>query len=226
MSTTETQVQTTQIKHWVSGELLYEGPGALKEVLEAAVSAGADLSGAYLREADLREADLSEADLDGAYLRGAYLREADLREADLSGADLRGADLSEADLRGADLSEADLDGAYLRGADLRGAYLSDGTVLAPGVIWREYRTEVLPWLLAAGGRTLESFRAVGALACHDWDNCLMAHGFGVHSLEGVPAPYRPWAELTIQLFDARLLDGVLEELIPATPAPQGAEGEV
>jgi hypothetical protein len=151
MSTTETQVQTTQIKHWVSGELLYEGPGALKEVLEAAVSAGADLSGAYLSDADL---------------------------------------------------------------------------LAPGVIWREYRTEVLPWLLAAGGRTLESFRAVGALACHDWDNCLMAHGFGVHSLEGVPAPYRPWAELTIQLFDARLLDGVLEELIPATPAPQGAEGEV
>ncbi|HET7322077.1 MAG TPA: hypothetical protein VFI96_06255 [Longimicrobiaceae bacterium] len=63
---------------------------------------------------------------------------------------------------------------------------------------------------------------MGALTCHDWNNCLMAHDFGVHGLEGVPAPYRPWAELTIQLFDADLLDETLEALIPAATPTDGA----
>ena len=60
-----------EIKHRVSGKVLWSGKTLIK----------ADLSEADLRWADLRWADLREADLRGANLRGANLREADLREA-------------------------------------------------------------------------------------------------------------------------------------------------
>jgi uncharacterized protein YjbI with pentapeptide repeats len=103
-----------EIKHWLSGEILFEGDfSSLAAAVVAAVKGkknlrGADLRGAYLTGADLRGADLTGADLTGAdltgaYLRGAYLRGADLRGADLTGAYLRGAYLTCADLRGADL---------------------------------------------------------------------------------------------------------------------------
>ena len=128
-----------------TGKVLFRAEaGTIREAVEAAVKAGADLShadlrgadlsladlrGAYLSHADLRGADLSHADLRGADLTHAYLRGADLSHADLSHADLRGAYLTHAYLSGADLSHADLRGADLRGADLsladlRGAYLS------------------------------------------------------------------------------------------------------
>ncbi len=83
----------------------------LKETLEAAAAARADLTRANLRGANLRGANLRGADLTRAYLREANLREANLREANLTRAYLR-----EANLR-----EADLTRAYLRGADLCGA---------------------------------------------------------------------------------------------------------
>ena len=78
-----------------------------KQLLEKAVSEGANLGGANLGGAYLR----------GAYLEGAYLEGANLRGANLEGANLRGANLEGANLEGANLG-----GAYLRGANLRGAY--------------------------------------------------------------------------------------------------------
>jgi hypothetical protein len=92
-----------QIQH-CTGKVLFEAAVAtVKELLLAALLAGANLRYANLSGADLRYANLS----------GANLRYANLRYADLSGADLSGADLS-----GADLSGAHLSGADLRGADL------------------------------------------------------------------------------------------------------------
>ena len=125
---------------WTNG-LIYEGLSGMtiREVLEASVMSGADLSVANLSGANLRGANLSGADLSGANLRGANLSVAnlsgaDLRGANLSGANLNGADLSGANLRGANLSVADLSGAdlsvanlsvaNLSGADLSGADLS------------------------------------------------------------------------------------------------------
>jgi uncharacterized protein YjbI with pentapeptide repeats len=91
-----------QIKHRHTGAVLWEGEcDNIREELQAAAKAKADLSGA-----DLRGAYLSRANLSGADLRGAYLSRADLSRANLSGADLR-----DADLRGAYLSRANLSGA-------------------------------------------------------------------------------------------------------------------
>ena len=61
-----------EIKSRWSGEVLYSGEHAsLKEAVEAAVKAGADLCGADLCGADLCGANLRGADLCGARLTGA-----------------------------------------------------------------------------------------------------------------------------------------------------------
>ena len=73
---------------------------AMRDVLEKAVEADANLGG---------------ANLGGADLRGAYLR---------------GADLSGANLGGARLRDADLSGAKLRDVDLSGAKWADGVVIS------------------------------------------------------------------------------------------------
>ena len=60
-----------EIKHWITGSVLfeYESEGnTILETVKKAVSEKKDLTGADLRGADLRGADLR-----GAYLRGAYL---------------------------------------------------------------------------------------------------------------------------------------------------------
>ncbi len=109
----------------IAGDLLYTTEAAsLREAVEAAVSAGANLSRAYLSGAELAGAYLAGADLSGAYLSGANLSDANLSRAYLSGADLAGADLAGADLAGADLAGANLAGANLAGADLAGADLA------------------------------------------------------------------------------------------------------
>ena len=105
-------MEVIEIKNRWNGKVLYSGEHAdIKEAVEAAVKAGADLrganlGGANLRDADLRGANLIGADLCGADLRGADLRDANLRGADLCGADLRGADLCDVNLRGAHLTGA------------------------------------------------------------------------------------------------------------------------
>ena len=61
-----------KIKNRWNGKVLYSGEHAdIKEAVEAAVKAGADLRDADLRGANLRGADLCDADLCGAHLTGA-----------------------------------------------------------------------------------------------------------------------------------------------------------
>ena len=80
------------IKDRYTGATLYEGDfPMLRECVEAAAKAGADLAGADLAGADLARADLAGANLAGANLAGAYLARADLARADLAGANLGGA---------------------------------------------------------------------------------------------------------------------------------------
>ncbi len=162
-------------------------------------------TGADLRGADLHGADLRGADLRGANLHGADLADADLRGANLHGADLRGADLHGAYLGGADLHGANLHGANLRGANLHGANLGDTTVMPNGETWKQYREEVLPALLTAGGKSLAEVACAEHWDCHDWGNCPMAAAFGIASdFEGPPL-LRPRIREFIQLFDAKLI---------------------
>ena len=118
-------MEVIEIKNRWTGAVLYSGEHAdVKEAVEAAVKAGANLRGA-----DLRGASLS-----GAYLAGASLSGADLRDADLRGADLRGASLSGADLRGADLRDADLDGAKVGAGDDEAALAGSRPIVQIGPI--------------------------------------------------------------------------------------------
>lgn len=132
------------------------------------------------------------ADLGWANLRGA-----NLRGANLFGANLYGANLSGADLSGANLSGANLYGAYLRGANLTGCTLPTGDK------WEEYLSDVVPALLTAGGKPLDSF--VEPWKCHTWENCPMAWAFDGNGLDDVPILLRPRAEQFIQFFDAGLI---------------------
>jgi hypothetical protein len=83
-----------QINNRITGAVLFEGEAGMtiRQTLEKATAANANLSGAYLSRADLSGADLS-----GANLSGANLSRADLSGADLSGA--IGADLAFAKTR-------------------------------------------------------------------------------------------------------------------------------
>ncbi len=101
----------------------------VKQAIEEAVKAranlaGADLAGAYLADAYLADAYLADAYLAGAYLAGAYLAGAYLAGANLTDAYLAGAYLARANLAGADLARAYLAGAYLARAYLADAYLA------------------------------------------------------------------------------------------------------
>ncbi len=100
-------MEVIEIKsRWNEGTL-YSGEHVdVKEAVEAAVKAGANLRDAYLGDANLDGANLGDANLRDANLRGAYLGDANLRGAYLGGANLRGAYLG----------DANLDGAYLGGA--------------------------------------------------------------------------------------------------------------
>ena len=72
-------MEVIEIKNRWNEALLYSGEHVdVKEAVEAAVKAGANLRGAYLGGADLSGADLRDANLGGAYLGGASLSGADL----------------------------------------------------------------------------------------------------------------------------------------------------
>jgi uncharacterized protein YjbI with pentapeptide repeats len=79
-------MQTFEIKHRHTGAILYSGGGeSLRDVVEAAVKAGANLAGANLAGAYLAGANLDGANLAGANLAGAYLAGANLDGAKLLG---------------------------------------------------------------------------------------------------------------------------------------------
>jgi hypothetical protein len=209
-------------------ELWSDDKATIKESLEAAVKAradldGADLNGAYLAGANLDGANLAGANLAGAYLDGADLNDACLAGANLAGADLAGAnlaganlaganlagayldgaDLNDACLAGANLAGADLDGADLDGADLAGAKLSDDTILQYGDKWIDYREKIVPALLTAGGVPLA--QVASEWECHTWENCPMARAFNVHSERDCPPLLRPRVREFVMWYDAKQL---------------------
>ncbi len=101
--------QTRTILNRLTGAVIWSGEAeTVKDALNAAIAARANLSWANLSRANLSGADLSGADLSWANLSGANLSRANLSRANLSRADLSGADLSWADLSGANLSRANL----------------------------------------------------------------------------------------------------------------------
>jgi hypothetical protein len=104
---------TIKILHRYTGAVLFEG--------DAGMTMRQTLEKATLAKANLRGADLGGANLYGADLGGANLYGANLGGANLHGADLRGANLYGANLGGANLYGANLYGANLRGKKLAGA---------------------------------------------------------------------------------------------------------
>ena len=153
-------------------------------------------------EAGGERANLSDADLRNANLSDADLRYADLRNADLSYADLRNADLRYADLRYADLRYVNL-----RGADLRYAKgITDDTQIAPNnVTLGQFKSEIVPALLTATGKTPAEILGTDCWECHSWNNCPMHAVFGVESIDGIPPLWRAHAATFVQLFDAKLI---------------------
>jgi uncharacterized protein YjbI with pentapeptide repeats len=150
-----------QITDRFSGAVLYEHETiekrqrdglALREALEAACKAGANLAGANLDGANLACANLAGAYLAGANLAGAYLY-----RANLAGANLDGANLACANLDGANLAGANLAGAYLYRANLAGANL-DGANLACANLDGAY----LAGANLAGANLDGGFRLVGS----------------------------------------------------------------
>ncbi|MGH8321911.1 MAG: pentapeptide repeat-containing protein [Gammaproteobacteria bacterium] len=114
-----------EIKHKLSGAVLFSCEAeSLKDCVEAAIKAHADLSYADLSYANLSRADLSYADLSRADLSYADLFYVNLSHADLSYADLSHANLFHAKLSHAELFYADLSRAKLSYADLSHASLS------------------------------------------------------------------------------------------------------
>ena len=63
-----------QIGHKVTGDILFEAEGTVREVVVAAIRQNVSLAGAKLAGADLAGADLSEADLREADLKWSNLR--------------------------------------------------------------------------------------------------------------------------------------------------------
>ncbi|MGQ0721054.1 MAG: pentapeptide repeat-containing protein, partial [Candidatus Eiseniibacteriota bacterium] len=114
--------------------------------------------------------------------------------ANLSGAHLSGATRSWAHLSRANLSGANLSGANLSGANLSGA-----------ANWDTYTKEVVPAILAAGGKPLADIVTLEHWRCHSWDNCPMAAAFGVKDIAEVPALHRSEAARFVELFDAKAL---------------------
>ena len=110
-----------QIKSRFSGKILFEMEcTSFKVCVEAAISAGADLTKANLFEADLT---------------GANLTRVNLTRANLFGAHLFGADLTRADLTEADLTRANLFGANLTGADGKKTTIEKTPIQISGLRW-------------------------------------------------------------------------------------------
>ncbi len=119
-----------------------------------------------------------------------------------AGANLAGADLAGADLARADLAGANLAGANLADADLAGAKNIETCRLDTGETVKEYREQVVPALIAAGGKSLSDLDVAASWNCHKWENCPMHAVFGISSESEAPILHRPRVKQFVQLFDA------------------------
>jgi hypothetical protein len=198
--------------------------------LKGANLEGANLEGANLKWANLKGANLKWANLEGANLEWANLEWANLEGANLEGANLKWANLKGANLKGANLKWANLEGANLEWANLEGANL-EGANLPTGEQYETYLSEVVPALLAAGGRSIGDILATGCWRCHEWANCPMHAAFGIQGTSEGPILLRPRIEQFVQLFDAGLIPAPTQDaegkyvILPAYPTlkPQEAQ---
>ena len=169
-----------QIKDRWTYKVLWDGEcDNIREELEAAAKAGANLDRANLDGANLDGANLDRANLVGASLYRASLDGASLDRANLVGASLDGASLDRASLDrasldgaslvGASLYSASLDGAGLVGASLYRANLDganlDG-VKNPPIDSHDFWAELL--LRAAGDDLRRRMVAGLVLVSRDW----------------------------------------------------------
>ena len=113
--------------------------------------------------------------------------------------------LHAADLRAANLSNANLRSADLRAADLSNAKNIGDFTMADGSKFSQYLKVVVPALLTAGGKTLESVLASGCWDCHSWKNCPMAIAFDIDSPDKGPPLLQARINEFVQLFDAKLI---------------------
>ena len=129
-----------QIKSRYDESVLFECEAAsIREAVETACKARANLEGANLKGVNLKRAYLEGAYLKAAYLEGAYLKGANLEAANLEGANLYGAYLY---------------GAYLEGANNLPPLATAQTVIAPEgdlIVWKQCEGGVLVKLLIPRG---------------------------------------------------------------------------
>ena len=186
-----------QIKCRFTAKVLFEGDyPTLKATVEAAVKARANLAGA-----DLAGADLADANLARAYLADAYLARANLADAYLA--------------------DAYLADAYLARADLADAKNAETCRLETGETLKDYREQVVPALIEAGGKKVADPTVRASWNCHSWSNCPMHVVFGIDSASEAPPLLRPRVTQFVRLFDANLLPAeTIPGLVdPAAPAP-------
>ena len=118
-----------KIKHRYTGKVLFSCKAtSIKEAVEKAIKAKADLRcsdlhGSDLRFSDLHGSDLRDSDLSDSCLIGSDLCHSCLRGSDLRHSRLRFSDLCYSDLRFSDLRHSDLLGSDMTGSNLRGSDL-------------------------------------------------------------------------------------------------------
>jgi len=134
-----------QIKNRYNSNIIWDGEATnIKDAVQQAVKAAANLSWADLSGAFMPMANLYKANLSGANLSGA-----DLYGANLYGANLYGADLSRANLSWANLSDANLSKANLIGARNIELVIAKTRILPEGDLigWKKCQQGVIVKLL-------------------------------------------------------------------------------
>jgi len=144
----------TQIKS-IYENILFEGTGTTKEVLEEAIKAGVDLRGVCLTGVDLKGVNLV-----GMNFRKAFFTRVDFTEANLAGVDfeyayfigsiLINANLSGAKCIGANFIDTNLSGAKCIDADLTGVYFRDVNLANVNFSGASFRSSVLSGAIFAG----------------------------------------------------------------------------
>ena len=110
-------------------------------------------------------------------------------------------------------ARADLTDAVLTRAVLTDVKNVGDFRMTDGMKFNDYKRDVVPALLTAGGKTMAEIQASNCWECHDWGNCPMHVAFGITSPDQGPPLLRARIKEFVQFFDARLI-----------PAPWAADG--
>lgn len=190
-----------------------------------------NLHHAYFNQVRFIDTSLRNADLINVVFRSCELANVDLTTACLRSAKFIDCNISNCDFAGANLTNVTanfsmmhcrFDGANLQGTDFSlgdeadGNSISDKTVLSCGVPYDEFLSDVVPYLLQAGGVPLEKTMGEVTWDCHSWDNCPMRVAFNASGNNEIPPQFRPLAKQFIELFDFGLItrDSVMKHVGP------------